>query len=175
MASTLGYSLYIKKLAISDVLMLAGLYSLRIIAGAAAISVKPSFWLLALSMFLFLSLAILKRYSELLDCRSRGQELAKGRGYQLDDLPLLLALGTASGYLSVLVLALYINSPDSQQLYHHHHWLWLVCPLLLFWISRAWLKGHRQLMHDDPLIYALRDWGSRILMLTVLVVVGLAL
>ena len=154
---TLGYSLGWKRVPILDVILLAGLYTVRIIGGAAAIGTVPSFWLLAFSMFIFLSLALLKRYIEFVGLAERGEVKAVGRGYHLDDQPLLLALGGSAGYLSVLVLALYINSPESQALYTRPEALWLLCPLLMLWISRAWMKAHRGTMHDDPVVFAATD------------------
>lgn len=154
---TLGYSLALKRMPVVDVLMLAGLYTLRLIAGSAASGVSLSFWLLAFSMFLFLSLAIVKRYAEFAQLRESGAESAAGRGYHIDDLPLLRNLGVSSGYGAVLVLALYVNSPASLALYAHPNRLWLLCPLLLYWIMRVWMKTHRGFMHDDPIVFALRD------------------
>lgn len=154
---TLAYSLILKGRVIVDALTLAGLYTLRVIAGAAAVSVPLSFWLLLFSVFLFLSLAFVKRFAEL-DALRRQQRLkAAGRGYIVDDLPVLQSLGTASGYLSVLVLALYINSPDIQSLYHRPKVIWMLCVLMLYWVSRVWMKAQRGEMHDDPVVFALKD------------------
>lgn len=161
---TLSYSFKLKQITMLDVLLLAALYTLRIIAGAAALPVALSFWMLAFSMFLFLSLAMLKRYTELHALRGESREKAHGRGYGVEDLVLVQSLGGASGYLSVLVLALYINSSMSEMLYRHPQVLWLLCPLLLYWISRAWIVAHRGAMHDDPVIFAVTDRVSRILM-----------
>ena len=158
---TLAYSLRLKQIAMLDVLVLAGLYTVRIIAGSAAIASGLSFWLLAFSMFLFLSLALLKRYTELVVQRDAGNEQARGRGYATTDASLLATLGGASGYLSVLVLALYIDSTASAALYRHPQWLWLMCPLLLYWISRVWIIAHRGAMHDDPVVFAVTDNVSR--------------
>src|SRR5690606_31625587 len=129
---TLAYSLSLKQVAILDVLTLSGLYTLRLLSGAAAVSVEVSDWLLIFSIFLFLSLAMVKRVSELLKL-APDAEGAHGRGYQRDDLPLLGQLGGAGGYLSVLVLALYIQSPAITDLYTRPERLWLVCPLALYW------------------------------------------
>ncbi len=156
-ALSIAYSLLARTKVILDVLFLAGLYTLRILAGAAAVSVTPSFWLLAFSMFLFLSLALVKRYSELMLMRHEGIAKAAGRGYTVEDLPVLQSLGAASGYMSVLVLALYINSPDVYALYTRPNMLWGLCPLLLFWVSRMWMITHRGRMHDDPVVFAARD------------------
>lgn len=174
-ALTLTYSLYFKQIVMLDVVMLAELYTLRIIAGAAATGIIPTFWLLAFSMFIFLSLALVKRHAELLALQEMGHSMARGRGYQVDDLQLLQTLGGASGYLSVLVLALYINSGTSQALYRHPEVIWLLCPLLLYWISRIWLKTHRGEMHDDPVIFALQDRVSEILTVIGAAIVWLAL
>lgn len=154
---TWSYSLRLKRTALVDVMVLAGLYTIRIVAGAAATGIPASFWLLAFSVFIFLSLAIVKRYTELYEGMLEGKTGDHGRGYSPQDLPLLLALGTAAGYCTVVVMALYINSADSQVLYRHHKPLWLLCPLLLYWISRIWLLTSRGLMHDDPVVFALRD------------------
>jgi len=156
-AVTVAYSSFLKRFLLIDAVSLAGLYTLRIIAGAGAAEVPLSFWLLLLSVFLFLSLAFVKRYAEL-DLLRRQQRLqALGRGYRVEDLAVLQSFGTASGYLSVLVLALYINSPDVQALYHHPKFIWTLCVLILYWISRVWMTAHRGGMHDDPVVYALRD------------------
>lgn len=162
-AMTLGYSFKLKRIVMVDVVMLAALYTVRIVAGAVAIDQPLSFWLLAFSMFIFLSLALLKRYTELDSARNSGKEKAAGRGYGTADLPLLQSLGAASGYISVMVLALYINSPESLRLYSRPQVLWLLCPLLLYWISRAWIIAHRGRMHDDPVVFAATDRGSQII------------
>jgi len=156
---TLGYSFRLKRIVMLDVVILAGLYTTRIIAGTVAIQVEMSFWLLAFSMFIFFSLAMLKRYTELLVTQSgiTDQSSLRGRGYGVQDLPLIQSLGSTAGYLSVLVLALYINSEASKTLYRHPQVLWLLCPLLLYWISRIWIVAHRGEMHDDPVIYAVTD------------------
>lgn len=158
--TTLAYSFRLKQVHMLDVMILAGLYTIRILGGAVAAGVPLSFWLLAFSMFVFLSLAMLKRYTELASLATLGKQEASGRGYTSQDHILLLSLGGASGYLSVLVLALYIDSPDSMQLYTRSEALWMLCPLLLYWISRAWSLAHRGRMHDDPVVFALTDRGS---------------
>src|SRR3569623_1146386 len=130
-------------------------------------------WLLACSMFLFLSLAMLKRYTELRGAQQLGRSTASGRGYSVEDLPLVQSFGAASGYLAVLVLALYINSAASEMLYRHPPVLWLLCTMLLYWIGRAWAIAHRDSMHDDPLVFAARDGVSWIVLaLSGLVVLG---
>lgn len=159
---TLAYSLWLKRVVMLDVVTLAMLYTVRVVAGAAAMSLVATFWILAFCMFVFLSLAFVKRYTELCDARQKGKtEKSSGRDYYPADLELLASLGGASGYISVLVLALYINDAASGTLYHSQKWLWAACPLLLFWLSRVWLLAHRGQMHDDPIIFALRDQVSR--------------
>ncbi|PXV57250.1 4-hydroxybenzoate polyprenyltransferase [Dyella jiangningensis] len=162
---TSAYSLRFKRIVMLDVVVLATLYTSRIVAGTAAIHTKPSFWLLAFSMFLFLSLAMVKRFIELLSAQRAGKINASGRGYDVGDIPLVQSLGAASGYLSVLVLALYIDSPDSRALYHHPHYLWLLCPVLLYWVSRTWAIAHRGVMHDDPVVFAVTDRLSQVLLI----------
>ena len=154
------YSGLIKKMMLLDVFALAGLYTIRILAGQGATGIKYSSWLLGFSMFLFLSLALLKRYIELHRVNLAGRTSAAGRGYYTSDLPMLLSLGPLSGWLAVLVLSLYINSEDVRLLYHHPVRLLLVCPLLLYWISRTWLLATRDTLHDDPVVFALKDWVS---------------
>jgi 4-hydroxybenzoate polyprenyltransferase len=168
-ALTWAYSLRLKRTALVDVMTLAGLYTARIIAGAAATSIPLSFWLLAFSVFIFLSLGFVKRYTELAEARKANKMSSHGRGYSSSDLPLLMTLGVSAGYCTIVVIALYINSPDSQALYRHHKPLWLVCPLLLFWISRVWLLTTRGDMHDDPVVFAVRDPTS----LVVVAIMGL--
>lgn len=172
---TTAYSLRFKRVVMLDVVVLATLYTSRIVAGTAAIHTKPSFWLLAFSMFVFLSLAMVKRYIELLSAQKAGKINASGRGYDVGDIPLIQSLGAASGYLSVLVLALYIDSPDSRVLYHHPHYLWLLCPVLLYWISRTWAIAHRGVMHDDPVVFAVTDNLSRILLAIAAIVILFAI
>jgi 4-hydroxybenzoate polyprenyltransferase len=172
-ALTLAYSFALKRIVMLDAVVLATLYTIRIIAGTFALRISVSFWLLAFSMFLFLSLAMIKRYTELDVLLKNGDSRSVGRGYAVDDLPLVQSLGAASGYLAVLVLALYINSTASEILYHRPAVLWLLCPLLLYWISRAWLITHRGGMHDDPVVFAVSDRTSRLLLaLSIIVVVA---
>ncbi|MDP3607583.1 MAG: UbiA family prenyltransferase [Methylophilus sp.] len=157
---TLAYSFRLKKQVIVDVMMLAGLYTMRIIAGAAATAITPSFWLLAFSMFIFLSLAMVKRYSELLITLQANKKEPAGRGYSVEDLPVLMAIGVSAGLGSVLILALYINSPETNQMYPNTMWLWLIPPIILYWTSRMWMKAHRGQVDDDPVVFAARDWQS---------------
>jgi 4-hydroxybenzoate polyprenyltransferase/phosphoserine phosphatase len=161
---TLGYSLYLKRQMTFDVIALAMLYTARIIAGVAAFSVPLTFWILAFSMFMFLSLALVKRYAELRDARARdalGQ--TRGRGYFPGDLDMIASLGASSGYLAVMVLALYIHDTSTAALYTLPHVIWLACPMLLFWITRVWMLTHRGLMNDDPVVFAIRDRISQVI------------
>ena len=167
-ALTTTYSFYLRKVALLDVIVLAGLYTMRIMAGSAAVAIWPSHWLLAFSTFLFFSLALVKRYGELVIMKHIYGDGAKARGYELDDEELLAAMGIASGYLAVLVLALYINSDTAQALYGRKELIWLLCPLLFYWISHLWLVAHRGKMPDDPVVFATRDWISRVLILLML-------
>jgi 4-hydroxybenzoate polyprenyltransferase len=154
---SVGYSMRLKRILVIDALALAGLYTLRIIAGAGAVRVPLSFWLLLFSVFLFLSLALVKRYAELDALRRQHGLRAAGRGYRVEDLAVLQSFGTGAGYLSVLVLALYINSPETAALYHHPKAIWMLCVLMLYWVSRVWMTAHRGGMLEDPVVYALRD------------------
>jgi 4-hydroxybenzoate polyprenyltransferase/phosphoserine phosphatase len=159
---TLAYSLWLKRVVMLDVVTLAMLYTVRVVAGAAAMALVATFWILAFCVFIFLSLAFVKRYTELCDARQKGKtEKSAGRGYYPSDYELLASLGGASGYISVLVLALYINDAVSASLYRTPQWMWASVPMLLFWLSRVWLLAHRGQMNDDPIVFALRDNMSR--------------
>jgi len=160
-ASTHWYSFVLKRIAMVDVLALAGLYTLRLLGGSAAMGIAPSFWLLSFSMFLFLSLAVAKRYAELSMILSEGRRKAAGRGYSVADLPLMLAVGVCSGLISVLVLALYVHEGTAGR-YTHPELLWLICPLMLYWVCRVWRKTHRQELHDDPVVFAIVDRPSTV-------------
>jgi 4-hydroxybenzoate polyprenyltransferase/phosphoserine phosphatase len=175
---TTAYSLRLKQAAVVDTVTLAILYTLRIIAGAAAIAVPLSFWLLAFSIFLFLSLAFVKRFSELAAATETGPRgPLPGRGWGRQDLQLVSSLGCAAGYIAVLVLALYIQDSRTAALYSQPQLIWLACPLLLYWISRTWLIAHRGQMHDDPVVFALKDrvsWAVGVLFVGVFVLAGMA-
>lgn len=169
--TTMAYSLLLKRKLLVDVMTLSLLYTLRMLAGGAAVAVAISPWLMGFSIFLFLCLAIVKRYTELEACARKGREMPRGRGYLVADAPMLGSLAAASGYAAVLVLALYINSPEVHQLYARPEYLWLVCLLLLYWISRVLMIAHRGEMHDDPVIYAVKDRSSLAVGAATLVVV----
>lgn len=159
-ALTSAYSFVLKKYALLDCLTLAALYTLRILAGAAAIAIPVSFWLLAFSVFVFLSLAFIKRYAELYVQQQLGNTHAHGRGYETSDASLIQTLGVASGYASVLVLAFYLQSESVQALYAQPELIWFAVPLMLYWVSYVWLKAHRGEMHDDPIVFATKDTTS---------------
>lgn len=169
------YSLYFKKQVVLDVIVLAALYTLRLEAGSAAVSIRASHWLVAFSIFLFLSLALAKRYGELVVMKRVDGDAAHARSYELSDAELLAAQGTASGYLAVLVLALYLASGTARILYGRLEVLWLLCPLLLYWIGRIWLVAHRGLIEDDPILFATSDRTSRILVLLMIGTILLAI
>ncbi|WP_071672788.1 UbiA family prenyltransferase [Nioella nitratireducens] len=159
---TLSYSLWLKRKVIVDICVLAGLYTLRIVAGSMATAVPLSIWLLAFSMFFFFALAAVKRQAELVHVQATGQTKAAGRGYGLDDLPIVTQIATSSGLTSVLVLALYINSPEVLMHYRQPVLLWGVCVLLLFWITRVVFITHQGKMTDDPLVFAVTDRTSQV-------------
>jgi 4-hydroxybenzoate polyprenyltransferase len=162
--ATIVYSLRLKHVAIVDVLVLAMLYTIRLIAGAAAIAVPVSAWLLAFSLFFFLSLAFLKRFSEI-DAAVRDNDgPQRVRGYRPADRDALGQFGAVSGYLSILVMALYTNSRDVVALYSNPVWLWGFCPLLLYWISHIWLAAYRGDMHEDPILFAVGQVSSYIIL-----------
>ncbi len=151
------YTLYAKRLLLIDVLVLAGLYTLRLLAGGAAVGITLTPWLLAFSLFFFLDLAFVKRYGELQRFVRAGAGDPKGRAYRGDDLDLVMMLGTTSAYLSVLVLCLYINSERVGRQYLHESALWFLVPLLLYWVSRIWFLARRGELPGDPVAFALRD------------------
>jgi 4-hydroxybenzoate polyprenyltransferase/phosphoserine phosphatase len=157
---TFAYSLTLKRRLIVDVCTLAGLYTMRLVAGAAATSVALSPWLLAFSMFLFLALAAIKRQAELADQLKAGGTGASGRAYMIEDLPVMRGIALSAGYSAILVLALYISSDAVVGLYSRPDVLWAICPLLLYWVSRIVMITHRGWMDDDPIVYAARDRNS---------------
>lgn len=171
---TSAYSLYIKGKAMLDVVWLAGLYTLRIIAGGSAVAIEPSQWLLGFTMFTFLSLAFAKRFCELRLMLSRGKENATGRGYHTDDLQIVQSMGVGSGYLAVLIFALYITSDAVAQVYTTPKVLWLACPLILYWMSRMWLLAQRGKLRGDPLLFALSDRTSYFCIALMALVIALA-
>lgn len=170
---TTAYSLWLKTRLLVDVMVLAGLYTLRIIAGAQAVDVPLTMWLLAFSMFVFLSLAFVKRYSELIEAEYSGGEEACGRDYRVSDLRIIEGVGPASGYLAVVVFCNYLNSDMVRSLYWYPQVLWLVAPLLLYWLTRVWFLARRRAMHEDAILFALHDRVSILTaILTALVVLA---
>jgi 4-hydroxybenzoate polyprenyltransferase/phosphoserine phosphatase len=170
LAATFAYSLWLKRKLIVDVLTLAGLYTIRIVAGGAAAGIVLSPWLLGFSMFLFLALAAVKRQAELMDQIKTGRE-SSGRAYLVDDLPVLRSVALSSGHAAVLVMALYISSDAVQPLYARPELLWLVCPLLLYWLLRMVMMTHRGYMTDDPIVFAARDRISLLVIVATVVVI----
>jgi 4-hydroxybenzoate polyprenyltransferase/phosphoserine phosphatase len=159
---TVAYSFALKRVPILDIAVLAGLYTLRIVAGGLATGTPLSVWLLAFSLFFFFALAAVKRHSELVNTEGRRRGRVEGRGYEYDDLPLVPMMALSSGFVSVLVLALYIDSAAVRQLYGEPALLWGVCPVLQFWIARMVLITHRSGMTDDPIVFALKDRASHV-------------
>ncbi len=155
--TTSAYSFYLKRVALVDVLLLSGLYTMRLLAGSAATGTEISAWLAGLSIFLFVSLAMVKRFSELENLRQRGAAIPSGRGYKVADMEQIRSFGTASATAAVVVFALYISRPDVVALYKHSGRLWLIVPLLLYWLFRVWLVASRGELDDDPVVFAMRD------------------
>jgi 4-hydroxybenzoate polyprenyltransferase len=157
LVTTLAYSLALKRIVILDVVILSALYTLRMLAGAAATHTYISPWLAAFAIFIFLSLAMVKRFSELQNVRSAGAEISNGRGYLLNDIEQIRSFGTSSAFASVVVLSVYIGQPDVLSLYHHHQRMWLMPPLLILWLCRVWLLASRGELDEDPVVFALTD------------------
>lgn len=173
--TTLTYSLYLKRKILLDVFVLSGLYTVRILAGAAAAEVIMSPWLAGFSVFFFLSLAFVKRFSEVESLRERGGTQTAGRGYLVTDLEQLRAIGTGSMFAAVVVMTLYINNPETARLYHHTARLWLVDIVLLLWLAQVWMLASRGQMHDDPVVWAITSRRSLLLGLVMAIVVWWAL
>lgn len=161
LALTIVYSFYLKRIFPADVLTLSVLFMLRVLAGATAISVILSFWLLAFCIFLFVSLAYLKRYIEIGKVGDASEEI-NGRGYIGADADAMFILGIASATASVVVLALFINSPEVQAEYPGRNLLWALCLIMLFWTNRIWIAAKRGEVHEDPVEFALGDRASQI-------------
>ena len=158
--ATLAYSVVLKRKIVVDVVLLGGLYTLRVLAGVAALGTMYSPWLLMFCLFLFMALAIVKRCSELIARSKQGKGPPAGRAYRFEDLRALLAFGAAAGYGAVFVVALYLSSPEVRALYDEPNRLWLVCPVLLYWITRIFIIANRGDLHDDPLVFSLTDRTS---------------
>ena len=168
--STTAYSLALKRVVLVDVIVLSGLYTVRIIAGSAATGIEVSTWLAGFSVFFFLSLAFVKRFAELESLRQRDENPTNGRGYLISDIEQLRSFGTAAGYASVVVLTLYIFNLNTH-LYHHPSRLWLLLPVLLLWVSQLWLLASRGQLNEDPVVYAITDKRSLLLGIVVIIIV----
>ena len=175
LGSTFLYSLYLKRIALVDVIVLSGLYTLRLLAGGAATNTPISHWLAGFAIFLFLSLAIVKRFAELENLRLSGAQLKNGRGYLMSDIEQLRAFGTASAFAAVVVFANYISGPDVMALYHHPRRLWLIVPCMVLWLCRVWLLASRGELDEDPVAFALTDAASLVIGVVVAAIVMLAI
>lgn len=160
LGTSLAYSWYLKRIALVDVLVLAGLYTLRLLAGSAATQSHISHWLASFSVFLFFSLAIAKRFAELQILQSSGLPPRNGRGYLATDIDQLRSSGTASAFAAIVIFAICISNSDIVVLYRHAQRLWLIMPLMILWLCRAWLLASRGELNEDPLVFALTDWMS---------------
>jgi 4-hydroxybenzoate polyprenyltransferase len=173
-ACSLAYSIKLKELPLVDIFTLALLYTLRLFGGAEASSYRLSPWLLVFSIFLFLGLATIKRVGELLDLKRQEGRRTDRRGYQTEDIAILQAMGVGASFVSVTVLALFVQADSVAARYTHPELLWVIVPLVLFWQCRLWLSTARGYMPDDPIVNAAQDWVSRLIAATVLVIFLLA-
>jgi 4-hydroxybenzoate polyprenyltransferase len=172
--TTTSYSLYFKEKLFIDVIILGTLYTLRVLAGGLAVSVEISSWLLGFSLFFFLSLAFMKRYADLLLIKNNNQEELFGRGYSVIDLDIVQKLGISSGFISLLILALYINGDQVMVLYKQPELIWLTIPILLYWLMRMWFVAHKGKMTDDPIVFAIKDKSSYITFVFILIIIIVA-
>lgn len=166
----LAYLLFLKRKLLVDVLGLAAMHTLRILAGNAAAAIPVSSWLLAFAMFLFLSLALVKRYAELRLTQDQSGLKKAGRGYHAEDIEALSQLGMASGCTCALIMALYVDSANVKQLYSQPKLIWLICPIILYQMARIWFLARRGHMPDDPLVFMIRDWRSQFMGLVVVLI-----
>lgn len=162
--TTVAYSVYLKRLMMVDIVVLAMLYTIRVLGGSAATTIEPSFWMLAFSFFLFLSLALLKRHSELANLRRAGKDKTRGRGYTTNDHLPIGIMGTNSAFVSIMVFMLYFNSDNVLMLYARPHWLFATIPLLAFWLGRLWILSFRGEVNEDPVLYVSKDKTSLLVM-----------
>jgi 4-hydroxybenzoate polyprenyltransferase len=174
LATTLAYSVHLKRFALVDVLALSGLYILRLLAGSSVTQTPISHWLAGFSMFLFLSLAIVKRFAELKNLRAGNTMPTNGRGYLVTDLDQLRSFGTASAYAAVVIFAIYITGPDVVKLYRYPRVLWLSVPLITLWLNRVWLLASRGQLDEDPVAFALTDPMSQAIGIVIVIVALLA-
>jgi 4-hydroxybenzoate polyprenyltransferase len=173
--STILYSFYLKRIALVDVVVLSGLYTLRLLAGGAAANTLISHWLAGFAIFLFLSLAIVKRFAELENLRLTGMQPKNGRGYLMSDIEQIRSFGTASAFAAVVVFANYISGPDVTALYHHARRLWLIVPCMILWLCRVWLLASRGELDEDPVAFALTDAASLVMGVAVAAIVLFAM
>ncbi len=171
----IAYSLFFKKLVIGDVMVLAGLYTIRIIAGADAIGVPMSYWLLTFGVFIFFSMAMVKRYTELDLHGLIDNKGINGRGYTVADKEWIRNLGAVSGLISIFVFMLYMQSREITALYNFPERLWLICPIFLFWIGRVWLLTYKGQLPDDPIVFALKDPTTYVIGILTLMIMWIAL
>ncbi|UWZ84025.1 UbiA family prenyltransferase [Occallatibacter riparius] len=174
LVTTFAYTAWLKRIPLVDVLILSGLYTLRLLAGSAATSTPISHWLAGFSVFLFLSLGIVKRFAELENLRASSMEPSNGRGYFLNDMEQLRTFGTSSAYAAVVILAIYISGRDVTKLYHNPGYLWLVVPLMLLWLNRVWLLASRGELDEDPVVFAITDRMSLLIGAATALIVFLA-
>jgi len=172
--TTTGYSLYFKEKLFLDVIILGALYTLRVLAGGLAVGVEVSSWLLGFSLFFFLSLAFMKRYADLLLIKNNDQKELIGRGYSIIDLDIVQKVGISSGFISLLILALYINGDQVMVLYKQPELIWFTIPILLYWLMRMWFVAHKGQMTDDPIVFAIKDKSSYIMFLFILIIIIVA-
>jgi 4-hydroxybenzoate polyprenyltransferase/phosphoserine phosphatase len=175
LCTTMAYTWYLKRIALVDVLVLSGLYVLRLLAGSAATQSHISHWLAGFSAFLFFSLAIVKRFAELENLRMSGLPPRNGRGYLVADVDQLRSFGTASAFAAAVVFAIYISGSDVTLLYQRPHLLWLIMPLLILWLCRVWLLASRGELNEDPLVFALTDAASLLIGAAVVIIALLAI
>jgi 4-hydroxybenzoate polyprenyltransferase len=173
--TTLLYSIILKKLLVVDIVTLGILFSVRLYAGGSATNIEISFWLLLFSFFIFFSLAIIKRYSDLSLEVANKQDSLPGRAYRGGDMPPLLCIGIGSSVASILVLALYVNSPEIATMYNDPRYIWFICPLITYWVMRVWIKAHRDENLGDPVLFALKDRSSYIVLTLILILMYLAI
>ena len=172
--TTTSYSLYLKEKLFIDVIILGALYTLRVLAGGLAVGIEVSSWLLGFSLFFFLSLAFMKRYADLLFIKNNNQEELFGRGYSVIDLDLVQKFGITSGFVSLLILSLYINGAQITELYKQPNLIWLTIPILLYWLMRMWLVAHHGKMTDDPIVFAIKDRSSYAMFLIIIIILIIA-
>jgi len=170
LALTLLYTFVLKTYVIADVILLASLFTIRIIAGAMVIDVVMSFWLLAFSMFTFFSLALVKRCAELKLLSKVNKDKSTGRDYQVDDYYLMQSFGVTSAFISLLLMAFYVQVSMTGEEYSMPILLWATLPAFAYWFLRMWLKTNRGEMHDDPIVFSIKNRGSLVTIAFILII-----